>query len=316
MTDLRIILGYLHPWPNDAGIYQAREHGWFAEQDLDVRVGVVDPGRGDTLAHLARAEGDLGIVPTNRLLAARSRGQRVVAVAAVNQLGLESLHALRSRGITRPRDLTGRRVALNPTPRGVAMVRHLVEVDGGDPARLTFVDSGPRELQSRDLVAGVADAYFGAYWSWDELFDQHPAADRVTWPVKDHGAPAFHSYVLVAQQDLVDDRPDVLRAAVGAIGRGYHAAAADPAAAAVAFERVAPYFPPAVLRRSFELVAPTWFHHGRWGVLRDELVTPYAAWLHTHGALDSLDGLPGATDTRFLPDPAQDAAATTAEALR
>jgi NitT/TauT family transport system substrate-binding protein len=304
MTSVRVILGYFHPWPNDAGTFLARQQGRYAARGLDVSVAVVDPGRGDTLAHLARGEADFGIVPSNRLLAARARGQRVVAVAAINQVGLETLHGLRSRGLTRPRDLTGRTVALSPTPRGLAMVRHLVDVDGGDSSRVTFVDSGPRELLTRDLERGDADAYFGAYWSWDQLFDDHPLEDRISWPVKDHGAPAFHSYLLVAQADLIDRTPEVVGGFVGATGQGYRAAAADLDAAAEAFGHITAYFPPAVIARSFELVSPTWFHEGRWGTIRDELVVPYAHWLHAHGALDDLAGLPGATTTRFLAEAA------------
>jgi putative hydroxymethylpyrimidine transport system substrate-binding protein len=294
MTTARLLLGYYHPWPNDAGFTFGRHLGRFADAGLDLHVGVVDPGRGDTLAHLARDEADLGVVPSNRLLAARARGERVTAVAAVNQVGLETLHSLRSLGVTRPRDLTGRRVALNPTPRGLAMVRHLVRVDGGDPDRVEIVDSGPRELQSADLLAGAADAYFGAYWAWDELFDTHPADDRLSWPVKDHGAPAFHSYVLVARETWLDAHPDALAPLLAASAAGFRAAADEPAAAAAQFQHVAPYFPPAVLERSVRLVAPTWFHDGTWGVLRDELLTPYAQWLVENAAIPDLSGLPGA----------------------
>ncbi|HEY0216973.1 MAG TPA: ABC transporter substrate-binding protein [Cellulomonas sp.] len=301
MTTVRLLLGYYHPWPNDIGFTLARHHGRYDEGGLDVRIGVVDPGRGDTLAHLARDEADLAVVPSNRLLAARARGQAVAAVAAVNQVGLETLHSLRSLGVARPRDLAGRRVALNPAPRGLAMVRHLVRVDGGDPDSLVIVDSGPRELQSADLVAGTAEAYFGAYWAWDELFDTHPADDRVSWPVKDHGAPAFHSYLLVAREAWADEHPDALAALLSGSEAGFRAAAADPEAAAEHFGHVTPYFPAAVLRRSVELVAPTWFHDDRWGVLRDDLLTRYAHWLADHGALPDLAGLTGAARGTLAP---------------
>ncbi|GAA3812821.1 ABC transporter substrate-binding protein [Cellulomonas soli] len=308
MSTLRVLLGYHHPWPNDAGLYQARDGGFL--DDVDLRIAVVDPGRGDTLAHLARDEADLGIVPTNRLVAARGRGQRVTAVAAINQVGLETLHSLRSLGVQRPRDLAGRRVALNPTPRGLAMVRHLVATDGGDPDAVTIVDSGPRELQSRDLLAGTADAYFGAYWAWDELFDTHPPEDRLSWPVKDHGAPPFHSYVLVAREQVLEQDPRGVRAVLAGAARGYRAVADDPEAGAAAFERVTPWFPRATLRRSIELVSPTWFHEGTWGVLRAGLVDDYARWLLARGGLPHVDGLAGAWTSAFLPETAVSSAAS------
>lgn len=301
MTALRILLGYYHPWPNDTGIYLARASGETAARGLDLHVAVVDPGRGDTLAHLARGEADAGLAPLNRVLAARSRGEDVTAVAAINQTGLESLHSLRSLGVNRPRDLAGRRVALNPTPRGLAMVRAMIAADGGDPSTVEVVDSGHREWQSRHLAAGIAEAYFGSYWAWDELFDAHPAQDRVSWPVKDHGAPPFHSYVLAARGKVLRERPEEVRALLAALDAGYHRAATDQAEARAVLETVIPYFPEQVLARSLELVATTWFHHDQWGVLRDELITPYARWLATEGALSDLSGLSGGVDVTWLP---------------
>lgn len=299
MTVARLILGYYHPWPNDAGFYAARAHGHTEAAGIDLRIGVVDPGRGDTLAHLARGEGDLGVVPTNRLLAARARGQQVVAVATINQTGLESIHSLGSLGITRPRDLAGRRIALNPTPRGLAMVRHLVAADGGDPDAIIVVDSGSRELQSQDLLDGFADAYFGAYWAWDELFDSYAGTDRLSWPVKDHGAPAFPSYVLVAREEWAEANGDALRGLLRAAEAGFRHAATDPDAPAE-FDLVAPYFSREAIRRSFELISPTWFADDRWGVIPEEVIASYGRWLADTGAIPDLSGLPGATTTAYL----------------
>jgi NitT/TauT family transport system substrate-binding protein len=69
-------------------------------------------------------------------------------------------------------------------------------------------------------------------------------------------------------------------------GRGFNAAATEQDAAAELFARYTPYFPPAVIARSLAEIAPTWFHDGRWGEVREELVAPYAAWLAGHGILN------------------------------
>jgi NitT/TauT family transport system substrate-binding protein len=289
---LKVQLGYFHPWTNDAGIYLARSTGAAAEQGIDLHVSVVDPGRGDTIAHLNRGEVDLGVVPLNRLIAARARGEQLVGVAAINQTGLEAIHSLRSLGVARPRDLSGKRVALNPTPRGLAMVRHIVATDGGDPDSIIVVDSGSRELQSRHLSAGRADAYFGSYWVWDELFDTHDPSDRLSWPVKDHGAPLFHSYVLAAREQLVQDSPEVIRGALTAFDHGYHTAATHQDDALAQLDTVIPYFLEDVLKRSLALVSTTWFADGVWGRFQDDHVRPYAHWLAEHNALPGVTGLP------------------------
>ncbi|GGS82591.1 ABC transporter substrate-binding protein [Streptomyces cinerochromogenes] len=287
MPHLRVMLDYFHPWPNSAGLYVARARRWYADAGLDVELVVQDPGRGDTLEYLARGEVDFGIFPPNRLLARRaSLGQPLVAVAAVNHRGLEAIQTTTSTGITRPRDLAGRRIAYNPTPRGRAMVRHLVAADGGDPDAVVTVDAGTRELTVDDIEAGEADATFGTYWSWDALRGDLPEERRLTWPVDEIGAPRYHSYLLGTSERTLHQRPDLVREFLTLTGRGYGAAAQEPDRTLESLETVIPYFPRPLIARSLGLIAPTWTDSdGRWGVIDETRMGPYARWLAEHGAL-------------------------------
>lgn len=304
MVGVRVMLEYFHPWPNSAGLYLARERGWYAEAGLDVELVVHDPWHGDTLEHLLTGAVHFGLFPSNRLLVRRALGQPLLGVAAINHGGLESIQTLSDSGIQRPRDLAGRRLALNPTPRGVAMVRHLVRVDGGDPDALILVDSGTRELRPEQLAAGLADASFGGYWAWEALMDSPIAAERrVVWPVDDLGAPAYHSYLLGAHEQTLLDQPDLTRAFLAATARGYLAAAADPASALQAYESATPYFPRELLAQSLQAIAPTWLHQGAWGQQRDALLEPYAHWLHANHVLSNAQAWRQATSNAFLPEP-------------
>jgi putative hydroxymethylpyrimidine transport system substrate-binding protein len=303
VSPTRVILEYFHPWTNATGLYVAAANGWYREAGLDVEVATFDPLRGDSLEYLNAREGDFAIFPSNRLLVRREAGQRLVGVAAINHRGMETIQTTRSTGITRPRELEGRTIAYNPTPRGKAMVSHLVAADGGDPDRVIAVDSGARELSVDDVAAGEVDATFGGYWAWDALFGALPESERVVWPVDEIGAPPYHSYLLGAHEDLVARNPELVRAFLAATERGYRAAAEDPDAALAVLERVIAYFPRAHLARSLNLIAPTWFHEDRWGVARPELMGPYAAWLGEHGILSDPDAWPAATTSALLPAP-------------
>ncbi|WP_062349621.1 ABC transporter substrate-binding protein [Herbidospora yilanensis] len=299
MTHLRVMLEYFHPWTNAAGFYVASHAGWYREAGFDVEIAVHDPLRGDTLAHLRRGEAQFGVFPTNRLLVRHAAGEELQAVAAINHRAMETIQTVTGLGIERPRDLAGRRLALNPTPRGVAMVRHLVAADGGDPDTLVLVDSGSRELSVDDIAAGQADATFGGYWAWDALMGDLPPERRVMWPVDEIGAPPYHSYLLGVEPTLRDE-PDLIMDFLDVTERGYRAAADDPAATLAVLDRVIPYFPTRLLARSLELIAPTWTHQGRWGEIRTDLMAPYAAWLADNGILASADGWTGAVRTDLL----------------
>ncbi len=301
MRRVRLMLEYFHPWTNATGFYLARERGWYREFGIEVEIRVFDPARGDTLEHLLRGDVDLGVFPSNRLLVRRERGEPLLGVAAINHGGLETIQTIRATGITRPRELAGRRVALGPTPRGIAMLKHLVRVDGGDPEAPILIDNHHRELTVDDLAAGAADASFGGYWAWDALFGNLAETERITWRVDDIGAPPYHSYLLGACQDLVESQPQLIADFLAATGRGYHDAAADAPAALAVIERAVPYFPRRLLQRSLALIGASWLHDGEWGVQRSELLAPYAAWLQSHGILRRADVWTDAVTNRYLP---------------
>lgn len=305
MRPLRVMLEYFHPWPNSAGFYLARERGWYRDAGLELVLQLPDPWHGDGLAHLLRGDCDFAVFPSNRLLVRRAAGQPLRAIAAINQCGLEAIQTLSDLGIGRPRDLAGRRLAMNPTPRGLAMVRHLVAHDGGDPQAVTIVDAGTRELRPEDLTAGVADASFGGYWAWEALMDSRiDPARRVTWPVAALGAPDYHSYLLGAHERTLAAHPQRVRVFLAATARGFLAAAAQPLAALAAYERATPYFPRSLLADSLRAIAPTWLHRGQWGRMRRPLLQGYAQWLAQHGVLADAEAWRGAADPRFLAEAA------------
>jgi NitT/TauT family transport system substrate-binding protein len=284
---ITLMLEYFHPWTNSAGFYLARERGWYARADIDLEIRLFDPPRGDALAHLQRGEVDFGVFPTNRLFVRCDRGEPLIGIAAINHGGLETIQTTRRSGITRPCELAGRRIAMGPTPRGLAMLSHLIAHDGGDPAAAIVVDNQGREYTVDDIDAGEIDATFGGYWAWDALFGRLDESQRVTWRVDEIGAPPYHSYLLGTRRSWVDHDPDLVRRFVAVTARGYLAAIDDPAAALAGMERIIPYFSRAILGRSLRLIARSWVHEGRWGEQRAELLAPYAEWLCRHQILSS-----------------------------
>lgn len=300
MRLIRLMLEYFHPWTNATGFCVASATGMFREVGLDVAITVHDPLRGDPLSHLVRGEVDFGVFPTKRVLSRHLDGHPVKAVAAVNQRPMEAVQTVRGLGIERPRDLAHRRVALNPTPRGRAIVRHLVGADGGDPDAVVFVDAGHREYSVDDILAGQADATFGGYWAWDALAGRLPRHRRLTWPVDEIGMTPYHSYLLGTRTEILAEDPGLVRAFLGAAARGYRAALQNPTQALDVLEQVVPYLPRDLLAGSLPLIARTWFHEGRWGVVRDELMQPYADWLAEHGLLATASGWRDAVDLSHL----------------
>lgn len=289
-TPITLVLEYFHPWPNSAGFYVAREAGWYADQGIDLEIRTVDPGIGDGLEHVNRGLADLAVFPTNRLLVRAERGEQLHALIAINQRGLETVRTLEQSGIRTLADLEGRRLALNPTPRGLAIVRDLVERAGGDFDRVELVDAGVRELSAADLLNGEADATFGSYWAWDILLTEQPDLPERHWRVDDELGIRYHSYLLGGGPVAAQLPAHVIDGFLAATARGFAHAAANPASTVDLFSTVTPYFTEDVIARSLEAIAPTWFHDGRWGGIRSEAMDRYAEWMAASGLIADAAG--------------------------
>ena len=300
---IRVILEYFHPWTNSAGFYYAREQGWYEEIGLDVELATYDPARGDTLAYLNRGEAQFGIFPTNRLLVLREKveGPSVIGVAAINHGGMETIQTIKRTGIQTPADLSGKRIAMNPTPRGIAMVKHLIAANGGVP-EFEVVDAGVRELEAHDLQNGIADATFGSYWGWELLLKSSvPDEERIVWPVDTIGAPQYHSYLLGANEQFAKENPELVRQFIAATARGFMAVAQNPQLAAPIYEKTIPYFPQYLIESSLPKIATSWIKDNAWGKQYEDVMQEYSDWLYKHGILTQKDGWKTSYTNAFLP---------------
>src|SRR5690606_34650886 len=113
-----------------------QERGYFAAAGLDVTI--VEPGEASGLSLLAAGKADLAFSVAEALVPARAKGADVVSVAAVLRRNTSSLITLRESGIARPRDLAGKTYGSYGSALEEALVRRLVECDGGDPDAVTF----------------------------------------------------------------------------------------------------------------------------------------------------------------------------------
>ena len=93
----------------------------------------------DSLKLLAAGRADMSVVDIHDLGLAREAGSDVVGVGALVQRPLAAVIA-RAGDVSRPRDLEGRRVGVTGLPSDEAVLRAVVEDDGGDYDRVRTHD--------------------------------------------------------------------------------------------------------------------------------------------------------------------------------
>ncbi|MCQ2559072.1 MAG: ABC transporter substrate-binding protein, partial [Oscillospiraceae bacterium] len=103
MDHLKVILDWF-PNTNHTGYLLAQKRGWFAEADLDVEI------FGEVHGELELHGADFCCGPEIAMLEARNRGLAMTAVAVMTQKCDSGIVSLKESGITRPRDLVGKRL--------------------------------------------------------------------------------------------------------------------------------------------------------------------------------------------------------------
>ncbi|MEA2441489.1 MAG: putative hydroxymethylpyrimidine transport system substrate-binding protein [Thermoleophilaceae bacterium] len=232
-----------------AGIYAAlAKH---RDRDHDVRLTVRQPtASSDSLKLLAVGRADLAVADIHDLGLARERGEDLVGVGALVQRPLASVIA--GPGVTRPRQLEGKRVGVTGVPSDEAVLRAVMRHDGGDPRRVHTITIGFSAVPS--LLAGKVAAAT-AFWNVEGVTLKRRGLATHEFRVDDFGAPHYPELVLVARRETVEQDPELLHDTLAALADGTRDALSDRSAAA---QKVASagQAQPDLIRAELDAIAP------------------------------------------------------------
>jgi putative hydroxymethylpyrimidine transport system substrate-binding protein len=209
-----------------SGIYAAKR------LELDRRNGVeleirVPSASTDSLKLLAAGRADLAVVDIHDLGLARERGRDVVGVGGLVQRPLAAVIA-RAEEISRPRELEGRRVGVTGLPSDEALLRAVVEADGGDFERIERVTIGFSAVPT--LIAGRVDAVV-SFWNVEGVALRQRGVRTREFRVDEFGAPRYPELVLAVERETLESERALLDGLLAAVRAGTRAALSDPAAA-------------------------------------------------------------------------------------
>jgi putative hydroxymethylpyrimidine transport system substrate-binding protein len=208
-----------------AGIYAtARQVNDGDLLELDVRV---PSSSTDSLKLLQAGRADIAVVDIHDLGLAREHGADLVGLGALVQRPLAAVIARPE--IRRPRDLEGRRVGVTGLPSDEALLRAVVEHDGGDFERVERVTIGFSAVPS--MVAGRVAAVV-SFWNAEGVALRRRGVPTREFRVDDYGAPRYPELVLVARRESLSEIGEELADLLAALRRGTRAALADREATA------------------------------------------------------------------------------------
>jgi ABC-type nitrate/sulfonate/bicarbonate transport system substrate-binding protein len=233
-----------------AGIYSALARGYDEAEGVTLKV--QEPSSSsDAVKLLTAGRTDFAVMDIHDLAIAREKDAEIVGVMSIAQLPLASV--LAQSDVRRPRDLEGRRVGVTGLPSDDAVLDSIVKGDGGDPDRVGRTTIGFNAVAAM-LARKVAGAT--AFWNVEGLAlkDKRPATRE--FRVNDYGAPAYPELVLVTKSTTLQDSPDLVRATVDALRRGYAFTLRDPESSASDLVSEVPDADRAAIVRQLDVLTP------------------------------------------------------------
>ncbi len=298
LTKVSLVLDW-YPWANHTGLYLAQSRGYFKDQGLEVDIHPPS-NPDDILKVVATGTDNFGISYQTDVISARAAGVPVKSVAAIVQHPLNTVMVLKSAGITRPKDLEGKKVGVPGVPSDGPLLKTMVEADGGNIAKVEQINVGFDLIPS--LIGRKVDAVIGAYEVHEAAVAELQGFPVQSLRVQDWRVPDYYELVLVTSDNMIKQNADVVRKFMVAVSKGYADAQKDQAAAIDALIAGYPDADRKVEVPGLAKLAPLWTDGvSRFGEQTTARWQQYADWLRAEKILDKEVKVSDCFTTEFLP---------------
>lgn len=230
LKDITVSLDWT-PNTNHTGLYVALQQGYYKDAGLNVKI--VQPPEDDAIAACSSGQVQFAVGYQDLLASAFTSDtpMEVTAVAAILQHNTSCIMSKKGEGMERPKGLEGKEYLTWQAPIELAMMKNVVEADGGDFSKVTQVPNVPTD-EAKDVNENPTHAIW-VYYGWGGINAEVNNIDVDTFFFKDLN-PTFDYYspVLVANNDLIKNDPDTVKAFLAATQKGYEYAVENPDEAA------------------------------------------------------------------------------------
>ena len=288
------------PNPNHTGLYVASDQGYYQQHGLDVEI--VQAQEGGTVEQLVAAGRlDFGISYQEAVTLARGEGLPIVSVAAVIQHNDSGFASRTSANITSPKDWEGKKYGSFGSPVEQAVIKGLMDCAGADFTKVQFIDIGTTDFF-------VASERGDVDFAW--IFQGIQGVQAQTNGIKLNMimmndlrcVPDYYTPVIITSEQLIAERPEVVRRFVAATSQGYQLAIRSPEQAANILVKAAPELDAAGVRASQAYLASRYQADApRWGEQRAEIWRGYAQWMNERQLITTMIEPEQAFTNQFLP---------------
>jgi NitT/TauT family transport system substrate-binding protein len=240
---------------NNFGVFAAKEQGFYREAnlDLDIQRGF---GSGETAKRVATGTADMGIADAASVIVGRSTGLKVKQVASLYERPPDAIFFIKGNRISTPKDLEGRTIGATAGEATVNLLPIFAANAGFDNKKMEMINLSP-SAKYASLVAKTVDSIVG-------FVNEEPAIQSAAqktglevgrFVFSDYGID-YYSLGIIASDDLIAKRPDLVRRVALATMQGYAFSIKNPQAAADAFVKNYPESSRAIALQQWDAALP------------------------------------------------------------
>lgn len=215
------------PNTNHTGIYVALDKGYYEEAGLDVEV--VQPPENGAVEMCAAGQAQFAVDAQDTMAAALDQDEPlgVTAVAAIIQHNTSGIISRKGDGIDSPKGLSGKTYSTWNSPIELAMIKNVVEKDGGDYDSIELIPNNITD-EPAALKAKQTDAIW-VFEGWGVINADVEGVDVDFWRFSDiNDELDYYTPVIIANNDFLKDDPDTAKAFLEATQKGYEYAIQNP----------------------------------------------------------------------------------------
>jgi NitT/TauT family transport system substrate-binding protein len=254
LRPVSMTLDWIYQGPN-VGFIVARDQGFYRDAGLDVTV-TSGKGSGTTAQLVASKASQFGFSDGYGVTIGISKGMAIKTIGSVFRKNPAALIVLADSGITSPKDLEGKTVAMTAGSGQFQQWPAFAKGAGIDPTKVRMVNIDPAGVGPA-LVSGKADAIGGYAQGYVPAIEIRGKKQvRIFW-FADYGVSVV-SNGIIAHNDLLKSDPDLVRTFVATSIKGFLYGREHPDEAVASVKRYLPTIDPAIARRELELSWKTW----------------------------------------------------------
>ncbi len=296
---LKLVLDWT-PNTNHTGLYVAMDKGYY--KDAGIELEIVQPPEDGAEVLVASGKADFGISFQDTMAGALSKDSplHIKAVAAITQHNTSGIMSRKGDGITTPKGLEGKKYATWDLPIEKAILKNVVEKDGGDFAKVELIPSTVTDEVSA-LSTKQIDAVW-VYYGWAGISAKEKGFDFDYFAFKDIN-PTFDYYtpVLITNDDMIKNNSDTVKKFLEATKKGYEFAAGNPQDAAEILLKYAPEIDSKLANASQEYLSTCYIDKDiPWGYIDSERWRNFYRWINENNLLEHRIDEGAGLDNEFI----------------